>query len=167
MTATVSPVSPEELLPCPHCGGTNIVGPMYCEYSGDAHKPHTWIECEDCPAFMEVWTPEVADAIAAWNRRATAPSGAKVPQWQPIETAPKDGTCIALGCVEDDDQAAVSTVGWWQEAAEDSIDDMGQDAGFVDHGYQVFDPGRSFGNRQYPGIQPTHWQPLPAAPTPE
>ena len=104
-------------------------------------------------------TEEFATRIAELERDAA---------WQPIETAPKDGTMILLGLPEDpdDDSGPVSTAGRWQEGWEDSIDDMGCDDGFVDVDYQEFSPPRSFGATAYrsKGRQPTHWMPLPKAP---
>lgn len=84
-------------------------------------------------------------------------------QWQPIETAPKDGTLILLGRHPLEDCEAISVPGFWQEGWEDSIDDMGC---FVDCQFDVFHPPRRFGNPKYQteGSQPTHWMPLPPAP---
>lgn len=81
--------------------------------------------------------------------------------WQPIETAPIDGTRILL-CNNDSDSA----VGFWVPAEDDGVDCMGDDGGFVDIEYQTFKPARSFGmkSHQYEGNQPTHWMPLPKAP---
>lgn len=100
---------------------------------------------------------ERADASAIEGRDA----------WRSIDTAPKDGTCILLGCANSDDTVAVSTMGWWQESESDGPDTMGADAGFVDYAFNCFCPSRSFGNPDFrrPGYQPTHWQPLPNPPT--
>lgn len=112
---------------------------------------------------------EAADHIEALERQLAELRKAerRAPEWQPIETAPKDGTRIMLGRAENDDQPGISTVGWWQEAIEDGIDYMGGDAGFVDCDFQAFCPGRSFGvpSQRYAATQPTHWMPLPASPT--
>lgn len=86
--------------------------------------------------------------------------------WQPIETAPRDGTKILLGRNRTEEHAAESTLGYWIKEEQDGLDYMGNDAGFVDLFYQTFRPGRSFGNvkYQYAAYTPTHWMPLPNAP---
>lgn len=101
--------------------------------------------------------------LAALASAQPAPQG-----WRTIESAPKDGTEILLGRAanEDMDQNAISTPGYWQEGYEDGVDYMGVDDGFVDSQHQVFSGGRSFGaeSHRYAPNQPTHWQPMPAAP---
>lgn len=85
--------------------------------------------------------------------------------WQPIDTAPKDGSRILLG--RNFGETSVVIEGWWQNEEDDGPDYMGADGGFVDHEFNRFMPGRSFGNPAYrqSGCQPTHWQPLPSPPT--
>jgi hypothetical protein len=88
-------------------------------------------------------------------------------KWQPIETAPRDGTRIILGLPDlDGDGGGISVAGYWLEELEDGVDYMGHDGGFTDVDYQVFQPGRSFGaeSYRYAGRQPTHWMPLPEPP---
>jgi hypothetical protein len=79
--------------------------------------------------------------------------------WQPIETAPKDGTQIVALHEEGIDLCH------WEEAHPDGVDDMGHDAGWFGLAYAA--PGRSFGNPRYvraPQGQPRHWMPLPDPP---
>lgn len=89
--------------------------------------------------------------------------------WQPIESAPKGGSHILLGRAGTDEDCEISTLGWWQAEVLDGQDYMGSDAGFVDHEFSSFHPGRSFGDDkyQYKAVQPTHWMPIPAAPKAE
>lgn len=89
-----------------------------------------------------------------------------LPVWQPIESAPKDGSCIILGLEESEDHGAVSTPGFWSEGIGDAPDEMGHDDGFTDVNFQIFRGGRSWGveKYRYPAFQPTRWMPLPKAP---
>lgn len=81
---------------------------------------------------------------------ASAPSR-EVPGWMPIETAPKDGTRIILGSAE----------GAW----------MAEYRPVYPSGYRPENPWFSVMlNRdhmgRFPSAKPTHWMPLPAAPSP-
>jgi len=71
----------EKLLPCPFCGGEA----RYEWHSADL----CWIECNACGAVGPNDTHTTTEAnAAAWNTRAPAEQTG----WQPIETAPRDGT---------------------------------------------------------------------------
>lgn len=86
----------------------------------------------DCLACMaDAGDPECVEAMGGW---------------QPIETAPRDGTRVWLyrpECPEDQRQAT----GWWHQSW------SGDEAWWMD-------PADSEQS------EPTHWQPLPTAPTP-
>lgn len=62
-----------ELKPCPFCGGA-------AKALHGAFSDYDEVQCQDC--FAEA-------LLCYWNSRT-----ALTPQWQPIETAPKDGTEI-------------------------------------------------------------------------
>lgn len=80
-------------------------------------------------------------------------------KWQPIETAPKDGTSVLLCWAIDADgntidwrenlktaQVFVQVASWWSEVS-----------GWVVYTDQVYEPQLHF--------TPTHWMPLPAPPS--
>jgi hypothetical protein len=116
-------------------------------------------------AFPLYATPRAAEA--ATTNSAQISSSLVVGDWLPIESAPRDGTRIILGRPDEDgDGGGISVCGYWIDELEDGVDYMGNDGGFTDVDYQVFQPGRSFGaeSYRYAGKQPTHWRPLPAAP---
>lgn len=95
-TPNVSPVSVEQLLPCAHCGGSDLTGPIFNEYFGGASRPHFWVECRDCPAYMEIYTDERAVIVSAWNLRASTelkiPDGYKLVPLGPTEEILKPGS---------------------------------------------------------------------------
>lgn len=86
--------------------------------------------------------------------------------WQPIETAPKDGTKIDLlfpeprgrtiNCLWLQDRWTGPNGGWfWRSATWDDFGEL-----LPEHEWNV---------NHYPHMQPTHWMPLPeppAAPSP-
>ena len=63
--------------------------------------------------------------------------------WRPIESAPKDGTCLLVG----HEKAVFSA--WWSE----------EDAGWVDGATDLYGDHRTY--------DPTHWMPLPSSPLPQ
>lgn len=114
----------------------------------------------------ELYEQEADSNYTAMLAAAPPPPIESVSPWRPIETAPKDGTRVLLGRPEGDEDVGVSVCGYWLDELEDGVDYMGHDGGFTDVDYQCFHPRRSIGATasQYPGSQPTHWMPLPAAP---
>ena len=58
----------EELKPCPFCGSDSIEGPVFKDSVGGAYYPHHWIECNDCPVWMEMDGFDENIIRAAWNR---------------------------------------------------------------------------------------------------
>lgn len=85
-------------------------------------------------------------------------------KWQPIETAPKDGTPVDLWCVNEVDAIRIEdgshpvgvrlTDCWWE----------GEWMRLMDDGY--WDPveGEPGGAYGLPPWTPTHWMPLPEPP---
>lgn len=67
--------------------------------------------------------------------------------WQPIETAPKDGTYILLGGCK---HGPAVRIGYWGP-------------GRYDHRRREYERGWADGPAY--GFNPTHWMPLPPAPT--
>lgn len=70
-----------ELRECPWCS----VSPVVEMRDGNAYKQASRIVCMDCGA---IGPNNSLSAISAWNRRAD--------DWQPIETAPRDGTEVLV-----------------------------------------------------------------------
>ncbi len=70
--------------------------------------------------------------------------------WQPIETAPRDGTEVLI--LRDGRLA----LGWWSD------DPYRPEPVPFWHGTDVHDYGKKWAQK----TQPTHWMPLPAAPSP-
>ena len=107
-------------------------------------------------AYFDDWTPrtrheveEYARAAIEADRRLRAVPGGMV--WQPIETAPKDGTHI-LAILPDSDTCHVIC---WADASK------GIRVGCGVYGWHVAWDGYPCAGHS----TPTHWMPLPAAPT--
>lgn len=142
------------LLPCPFCGGK-----AEHQESDGATGAQRYVECcdADCIGFARPYTKHATkkDAAKAWNTRALigtpqAPHDAgRV--WQPIETAPRDGTQILSGRYSREDETVfIYGLTAWVEAGHYGR----QEAGWS---YWTSNLGRG---------DPTHWMPLPAAPQP-
>lgn len=128
-----------------------------CELYADDDLELVW---KQCPTFLPLYTTDQAEAYAAAKVREPQ-------EWQPIETAPKDGSMILLGRAETEACGAVSVPGYWQEGFDDGVDYMGVGDGFVDVNHQQFSGGRDWGPEKYRYApnQPTHWRPLPPPPS--
>jgi hypothetical protein len=79
-----------------------------------------------------------------------------VSEWQPIETAPKDGTAIWLACegkiylgYGEDDERPYRSGGWELKATFRRFDDR---------------PDEICGTWTSRNVEPTHWMPLPDPP---
>ena len=117
-----------ELRECPFCGGdVQAWEPPDCDF------PH--VSCLHCDARLDANT--MPRAISAWNRRAD--------DWQPIETAPRDGTRIMVS----DGQNI-----WFDSQR------VGKHAGPSNMGMPT--TGHEFSRSG--GKYPTHWRPLPKGP---
>lgn len=126
---------------CPFCGA--VLELFNKEFTKETpHKIYKIFHEETCYYFIYVmrrgfdggrWHYLVsADGVRGWNTRATG--------WQPIETAPKDFSCVIL-CGKDGYVAC----GSWSEFAQRWC--------------------TSFENEAcYEAIDATHWQPLPEPP---
>lgn len=108
----------------------------------DLFKAHVGFGCSDCGGLGVVWEYYSKSCIDEMQRELKTAEPAQREQWQPIETAPKDGTYVLLYC----DYYGIGRCVWddWRGV------------------WRSDDPNHGIG---FP--QPTHWMPLPAAPTPE
>ena len=134
------------LLPCPFCGSTEP------SIRTDLQSSIAYVVCSNCDAqgppasFAEMlWEKE--DAAAAWNQRSA---------WQPIETAPRDGTWVLLAggecdLVEESRNKGRVVTGRWTTEFYHKPDGNWQFA-YYDAGF--------YGEYK----DPTHWQPLPSPP---
>lgn len=112
-TTPIPPASERErLLPCPFCGlvrSLKVVSAEELASEGD-DDPDPWEHSDSYAVVCDASRPDgpggcgaqggfkltVTEAIENWNRRA-ALSHPSTPQgWQPIESAPKDGTPIII-----------------------------------------------------------------------
>lgn len=126
-------MSDTEFLPCPFCGGAG----EHQTDTEDEEYGEEWIGCTSCGATtaIEVWNRRVPDQSSAVRIEALEQ------QWQPIETAPRDGTRIILSW------GGVSCVGYY-------LDNSRSKAPW--QGWEV--PSMEL----WPSGQPTHWMPFPA-----
>lgn len=141
--------------------GLNLLGRLSPDANGPANLHFIAYAREDVPYLLAALTDAaqrteqlITDRNHAVERQAVLETqlaeAAQRTQWQPIETAPKDGTAILIAVghlvgearfVEDEG----SELGWWW--ANEGPGDYHADKIELRQG------------------QPTHWMPLPAAPT--
>lgn len=139
-------------LPCPFCGHVGL------DFSdGNTYR---WgiASCGGCGASCGDIRREYPDegkwhseAIAEWNRRAAPPPRQPL-TWQPIETAPKNGTDILVMYMHIDTQI-VHNGFWMGEDDTDEEDDIGW------WSYEHSEVSRI---KLDDWMEPTHWLPLPA-----
>ncbi len=147
------------LLPCPFCGSPPKI--EYHEHSDDAWIPEEWplyfeLGCtnKDCLLhgliyMRQYWpnNPENLKMIKAWNSRST--------NWQPIETAPRNGSYILTFTPEnmEDENQVYSGI----NVASYEVDRW------------VILWADNSGGEYKPcacECKPTHWMPIPALPNP-
>ena len=139
------PDATTKLLPCPFYGSL--------DFGYSAQDGHDFAVCNNCGAEGPF---SYKTGIAAWNQR-TIP-------WQPIETAPKDGTWVLLAggeCEyneESDNRKRVVTAQWTTEYRSNAGDLPIADFGRWEFAY--YDSG-FYGEYE----NPAHWQPLPSPPS--
>ena len=83
-------------------------------------------------------------------------------QWQPIETAPKDGRKVILAYRNRNDKARTVMARWLtdEEAAETDADGVGLEGGW----YECIDNWNDYTEVAIHEGEPSHWMPSPAAP---
>jgi hypothetical protein len=83
-------------------------------------------------------------------------------EWQPIETAPKDGRKLILFYMNRNNKARTVMATWVtdEEAAETDTDGVGLEAGW----YESIDNWSDYSQVAIFEGEPTHWMPLPLPP---
>lgn len=132
------------LLPCPFakCGGKAI---MRSKYDTIWALCKHWVTCCSCgTASPGRYYKAPEEAIAVWNTRTSTP-----PAWQPIATAPKDGTVIDLWC----SHGRIPCCSWRVAGNFNGDSAWHNESGFpIEYGH--------------PKKIPTYWMPLPEPPKP-
>lgn len=165
----MTPEQREELKPCPFdAGAAKIVKENLDERFGYVNLIK--IQCSTCgvavsahgdtskPGYADNSTTE-ARAIAAWNRRAQV-EAPTVPQWQPIETAPRTGRTLLLGRFNSMGNWRTMRGQWFSAAA---IAEEWEGPDEAEEGWYETAVEPDVPNCW--SIAPTFWMPLHAAPT--
>lgn len=132
-----------------------------------AFEKHIRKDCGDLTTFgygsnMHYRNSAVNNAWTGWQARAAlAQAPAAVPQWQPIETAPKNGRKLILAYRNRADKARTVMARWLtdEEAAETDADGVGLEGGW----YECIDNWGEYTEVTLNEGEPTHWM-LPPAP---
>ena len=157
MTTLAQDLGGVVLLPCPFCGYdmTDEKDGVYQKAGFTGAQTPVWEVCcgaTMCNASVTATSRELA--IAAWNTRAHSAEIAwalrDADGWQPIESAPRDGTYILLGY-----EGSHSEEGRWMGDA--SRNHWGE-TGWFESDDDVL--------CEHPS-KPTHWRPLPSPQTME
>lgn len=77
-------------------------------------------------------------------------------EWQPVETAPKDGGYIIAGSFRNGDELC-----WVKHSRWITSDEIAEIEGYDSEDWE---PGWTNGNDESEICFPTHWQPLPTPP---
>lgn len=81
-------------------------------------------------------------------------------EWRPIETAPRDGASVILGCNYDRHGKQRVTVAWWDDGVAAGVFGRWVEAKHFDDYEDDWIP-------HYCEFRPSHWMPLPAPPEQE
>lgn len=150
---TTDKLNPAEAIPCPFCGSADISDGEVLTAWGNSGAA-TQSMCNECFALgpqAKLLKGEIdygdIKSTTAWNRRAdiSATDAQGVQQWQPIETAPKDGTKCLFFRMHEGGQIQTA---WWKRG--------------IMNEYGFGGDGWSYANTKFP---PTHWMPLPPPPS--
>jgi hypothetical protein len=108
---------------------------------------------------------QITDASAHWAivtepkvMQALREHDSSAQGWQPIETAPKDGTRILVF-----DEYDAQDVAWWAPEEGGEWSDSLQEK--INGGEWIDGTVADWGCQEYRHLRPTHWMHLPAAPS--
>lgn len=91
-------------------------------------------------------------STSRWNGDTEYIRADLVPQWQPIDTAPKDGTAVLVGCSYFRHGKSQVTLAWHERG-------MWAEGMYWDEGEEKMVVAQC-------EFRPTHWMPLPTPPQP-